>query len=159
MNESVMTAVRAIIKVNGVAIGIFRSIRTTENIQRGDVRGVGNFTSQELPALGVTCTFNADMYMIDLRNSTIPGLDPRNVSSIETYANSLLFGGRPVDLYIYKKEAVVQQGQAIVDEVTEGEFAVIRDLHLESSGFDITEGQITGRNMSGRYLTPIILPA
>jgi len=159
MDDRVMTAVKAIIKVNGVAIGIFRSIRTNENIQRGDVRGLGNMTSQELPALGITCTFNADMYMINLRRSTIEGLDPRNVNSVEAYANSLLLGQRPVDLYIYKKDANVTGGQLIVENFDEADFAIIRDLHLESSGWDITEGQISGRNMSGRYLNPVILPA
>jgi len=153
-----MTAVKAIIKVDGIAIGQMRSIRATENIQRGDVRGLGNMFSQELPALGVTCTFNCDFYCIDLTRTGIPGLDPKNVQSLESYANSLMLGKKPIDVYIYKKDANVTTGQLIVDETEEKDFAVIRDLFLESSSFDITEGQISGRNQSGRYLTPIMLP-
>lgn len=158
MEDKVMTAVKAIIKVDGVAIGQMKSIRATENIQRGDVRGLGNMISQELPALGITCTFNCDFYCINLKRSGIPGLDPKSANSIEVYANSLMLGRKPVDVYIYKKDANVTSGQLIVEEIEEEDFAIIRDLHLESSSFDITEGQISGRNQSGRYLSPILLP-
>jgi hypothetical protein len=39
----------------------------------------------------------------------------------------------------------------------EGEtVAVIRDFYPDSQAFDVTEGQISGTNITGRYLTPVV---
>jgi hypothetical protein len=156
--ESYMTAVKAIMKVYGKAVGEMKSLRCTENTQLGEIKGIGNYTVKEFEALGVSCSWNCEFYMIDLNRSGIPGLDERNVQSVEEYANNMMLGIVPIDLYIYKKDAVVTNGSLIVKEAKEKEFAIIRDIRLESSSFNVDEGQISGRSQSGRYRDPIIFP-
>ena len=155
---NVMTAPRAIVKVNGQTIGLIRNIRVTETVQLGDVQGLGSLTTVELPALSIKCNCQIDFFFVNLQKSTIPGLDVRDVQTVNDYVNTLLFGDAPVDIYIYKKESAVPPGTRIVTEVTDDDFVVIRDLHLESTSFDISEGQVSGRNISARYLNPIISP-
>jgi len=151
-----MTAPRAIIKKNGKAIGYIRNFRTTENISRGRVVGLGRLTPRELPALGWTGTWSCDFYLIDLKKSGIPDLDPRQVNSVEQYSDSLKLSGDIVDIYVYKEEAITT-GVLITDK-QESSFAVIRNVHLNASNWDITENNISAKNQSGEYTDPIILP-
>lgn len=151
-----MTAPRAIIKSNGKAIGFIRNFRTTESINRGRVVGLGRLTPRELPALGWTGTWSCDFYLIDLKRSGIPNLEPRQVNSVEAYSDSLKLSDLVVDIYVYKEEAV-STGVLIVDK-EETSFAVVRNVHLNQSNWDITEGNISAKQQSGEYTDPIILP-
>lgn len=158
MEERVLTAATAIIKKDGVAIGQMRNIRCTENIRRAEVQGIGNLGMVELPATAISCSFTCGFYAIDMKRGGIPGLEARNVQSPKEYYNNIALGSSPVDLYIYKKTAKVSGGSLIVKDYEEKEFAIIRGLVLESTSFNISEGQISGHDQSGRYLDPIISP-
>ncbi len=76
--QKTMTAPRATIKVNGQAVGLIRNLRVTETIQRGSVMGLGRLTKKEMPALSITCTWSCDQYLIDLKDTGIPGLNNRD---------------------------------------------------------------------------------
>lgn len=155
--QRTMTSPKAIIKVDGKPIGYIRNLRTTETIQRGSVQGLGRLTKRELPALAITCTWNCDFYLIDLNTSGIPKLDNRNVQTVDQYKNTKILLERPVDIYVYKKDnPTVENG--VVTAYSESVFAIVRNVYLNSSGWDITENQISARNQSGEYTDPIILP-
>ena len=60
-----------------------------------------------------------------------------------------------VDIYVMKKGAkVITNG--IVTEATEENLFVIKNAFLTSNSFDIQEGQISGSDLSGEYLEPIL---
>lgn len=153
---NVMTAPRAVIKRNGKAVGYIRNIRCTETMTRGSVKGVGRLTKRELPALGITCNWSCDQYLINLRDSGIPDVNNRATGTLNKYIDTLTLAEQPVDIYILKKEAVTIVN-GVVTQSKEGEFAVLRDVYLNSSSWDITEDQISAHNQSGEYLEPIIL--
>lgn len=103
--QEVLTAPRAIIKVNGRAVGHIRGFTATENINRVNIMGLGRLTDIEKPAVAVRCTWNAEFYTIDWADLTnLPGLDQRNVQSQQQYQNTLTLAEIPIDIYIYKKD-------------------------------------------------------
>ena len=158
LEQKTMTAPRAIIKVDGKAIGYMRNIRITETINRGMVMGLGRLTKRELPALSINCTWNCDFYLIDLTKTGVPGVNKRQVQSAEQYKDTLVLLEKPVDVYIYKKEMEAEDGQGVVISTKEAEFAVLRNVHINTESFDVTENQISSQNQSGEYTEPIIFP-
>ena len=154
--QKTMTAPRAIIKVNGQAIGYMKNIKLTETINRGSVMGIGRLVKRELPALSITCTWNCDFYLIDMSRTGVPGLNKRKVQSVEQYQDTLMLFETPVDIYIYKKEMAGVDANGIVTSTEEADFAILRDVYLNSESVDISENQISGQNQSGEYLDPII---
>lgn len=154
-----MTAPRAIIKSRGRAIGEMRNLRVTETVQRGSVRGLGTLFESERPPLSFNGSWNCDMYMIDLKRSGIPGLDNRNVSNTKIWEQTKLLLEEPIDIYVFKKEMQTLDESGNVVAVSEGDFAVIRDVYLDTMSFDISEGAVSSYNQSGVYTQPIILPS
>jgi hypothetical protein len=155
--QKTMTSPRAIIKVGGKAIGYIRNMRITETIQRGSVKGLGRLTDREKPALSIQCTWNCDFYLIDLTKTGIPGANKRRVNSVEQYKDTLVLLERPLDIYIYKKEMTSEQDGVVVS-TSQGEFAILRNVYLNSESFDVTENQVSSQNQSGEYTEPIIFP-
>lgn len=154
--NATMTAARAVIKRNGVAIGYIRNLRVTEVKQRGSVMGLGEVTKKERPLLAITCTWSCDQYLIDLKKSGIPGLDNRDVKSVEQYKDTQILLSTPIDITIYKKDVkVITDG--VVTQSKNEVFATLRDVYLDNTSFDITENAVSGFQQSGEYTTPILL--
>lgn len=154
-----MTAARAIIKVNGKSIGYMRNLRVAENKQRGSVMGLGEVTKKERPLLSITCTWSCDFYLIDLTQLTggkIPGLDNRDVQSIEQYKDTQVLLPNIVDIYVYKKD-VQTVTNGVVTAHNENVIAVLRDVYLDNTSWDVSEGAISGSQQSGEYTQPVIL--
>ena len=154
-----LTAPLAIIKINGVAVGKIKNIRVTESYQRGDVKGLGVLIASEKPILTITCSFTTSSYFIDLRK--LGTLDNpfirRGVNqSLTDFVNTILLQDSGTDIYLYRKIAssVVKN---IVISTDEQLIGVIHNAFIDSQNFDITEGQISGSDMSGTYLEPIML--
>ena len=157
LEQKTMTAPRAIIYANGIAIGYMKGIRITETINRASVQGIGRLSKREMPALGITCTWNCDFYMIDLNRTGVTGLNKRNVQSVVQYEDTLTLFEQAMDIHIYKKE-MGSEVNGVVTAVTEGDFAILKDVYISSESFDISENQISGQNQSGEYMDPIIFP-
>lgn len=157
--QKTMTAARAIIKssTSKNAIGYMRNIRITETISRGSVKGIGRLTDREKPAMSIQCTWNADFSLIDLSRTGIPGANKRNVPSVELYKDTLVLLEMPLDIYIYKKEMDSTDGNVVLS-TKEGDFAILRNVYINSESFDITENQVSSQNQSGEYTEPIIFP-
>ncbi len=154
--QKTMTAPRAIIKVDGKAVGLVRNLRTTETIQRGSVMGLGRLTKKEMPALSITCTWSCDQYLINLKDTGIPGLNNREINSPEVYKDTLTLAEIPVDIVVAKREATVTEN-GVVTAAIDGDFATLQDVYLNSSSWDVTENQISAHNQSGEYLEPILI--
>lgn len=154
-NNKVITAALAIIKVNGEAIGKMRGIRVNENIQRGRIQGLGEFTPQELPALSWSGTVNCDFFNIDFNISSIPGAVVRNAQSLQQWIDSILLQEDGVTIDIYKKVAASGAPGSGIIPSEEQVYASIKGLFLDTEAFDINEGQVSGRNQSFAYMYPI----
>lgn len=155
-SNKVFTAPLAIIKVAGVSIGKIRSLNFTENVQRGEVQGLGKLNLEEAPATSIRCQFTADSYLIDSKKfGTIQDpFWPTEATSNEEFANSILLGEVGVDLYVYSKIPKTTNGK-IVTDIDEFLIGVASECFLNSKTMQIQEGQIGGKNISGIYLNPI----
>lgn len=154
--ERVITAPRAVIKINGYASGFMRNVRCTENIQRGEVKGISNLTLQEVPPVGYTCQLTADFFFISLRRPEVQAMVNR-AGSLKQFIDTLILGETPCQIHLYKKVKLTEENSVVTEVDNEGEtIGVIKDFYPDSQSFDITEGQVSGTNITGRYLTPIV---
>lgn len=159
--EKTFTAPLAAIEIAGVRVGLIKTLTFTENVQRQEVIGLGSITVQEVPPTVIRCTFTADSYLINLRKfGTIKDpFWPVDAADSKTLVNTILLGEKPVSIHVYRKTAgTPDPATGLVTE--EGNFeriAVAGDCYLDSKTWNISEQQIGGKNISGRYLTPIFL--
>lgn len=160
MATKVMTAPLAVIKVDGVAIGKMKNIRVTENIRRGNVRGIGELITTEVPALEWSGTLNAGFYTITFNNQDklIKSSLLRNVHTQQDFVNTviLLEQGITIDIMKKVKDFTDPTTGIIVPKLEV--FASIRGAFATKEGFDISEGQISGRDVDFEYINPILFP-
>lgn len=157
MEGQVLTAPLAIIKIKGTVVGKIKNLRIQEQYQRGNVMGIGALISSEKPILGIQCSFSASFYVVSIKKlGTIDNpFVIRGVSTTEQFVNTVLMQDNGVDIYVMKKGAkVITNG--IVTEATEENLFVIKNAFLTSNSFDLNEGQISGSDLSGEYLEPIL---
>lgn len=159
------TAPLAIIRAgdSGSAIGKIRNLRFQEQIQRANVQGLGVVTLQEVPATLINCNFSASTYAINLMKfGTIKDpFWPVEAANAEQLLNAILLGEQPVQLHVYRRKPARVPANFTVEEllqnneVAEDTIAIISDCYLTSREFEISEGQVAGKSISGVYLTPI----
>lgn len=148
---------------NGTAIGKIRNLSFQENIQRANVQGLGALTLSEVPATLITCNFNASTYAINMKKfgSIKDPFWPTDATGLTQLINSILMGETGVQLHIYRRvPARIPQNftaeQLLKDsEVGEETIAIIQDCFLTTKSFEISEGQVAGKTISGVYLTPV----
>ena len=158
--EKTFTAPLASIEINGIKVGLIKDISATENIQRGEVQGLGSLNLQEVPALSIRCTFTASTYMIKLSKfGTIKDpFWPVDATDPKRLISTLLLGERPVSIHIYRKTAgSTDENGIITEEGRMSRVAVIEECYLDSRTWNLSEGNVSGKNISGRYLTPTSL--
>lgn len=154
-----MTAPLAIIQINSVTVGKMKNVRVTEQIRRGRVTGLGTLTPSELPALEWSGSLTCSSYTINfnlLANVAKKGTF-RNANSLEEWANAILLQEDGLEISILRK---VKDGQidtetGLVNSKYET-FAKVAGAFATREGFDIQEGQISGRDTEFEYLTPIL---
>jgi hypothetical protein len=161
--NKVMTAPLAIIKVNGVAIGKMKNIRVSESIQRGKVTGLGQLTKDELPALSWEGTISCGFFCIDLKTSMIPGAINRAVQNVQEWADTVLLqeDGVQIDIMKKVKDPAGKKDSDFPGGVIKSKlvvFASIKQAFLNRENFDISEGQVSGRDVEMEYLEPILFP-
>lgn len=154
-----MTAPLAIIQFDSVTIGKMKNIRITESIRRGRVAGVGRLNATELPALEWQGTLSCSSYTINfnlLANHLKKGTF-RNAGGIEAWANALLLQENGLEIAILRKvkdgEIDAETGLASTKYET---FAKVTGAFVTREGFDLQEGQISGRDTDFEYLEPIL---
>lgn len=157
MSDKVMSAPLAIIKVNGIAVGKMKSIRCTESIRRIKVVGLGALVASEYAPVDWNGTLNCGFFMIDLRKSAIPNALLREMSTVQEWEDTLLLSNDGVQIDILRKVYDhTNPGGVIVPRLEV--FASIKGCFISRESFDISEGQISGRDVDFEYTTPILFP-
>ena len=158
-NQKVMTAPLAIIQINSVTVGKMKNVRITENIRRGRVAGVGQLNPSELPAVEWQGQMSCSSYTINfnlLANKLKKGTF-RNAGSLESWANAILLQEDGLEIALLRK---VKDGEIDADTglvATKYEnFAKVNGAFATREGFDLQEGQISGRDTDFEYLEPIL---
>ena len=158
-DKRVMTAPIAIIQINSVTVGKMKNVRITENIRRGRVAGVGQLNPSELPALEWQGQMSCSSYTINfnlLANKLKKGTF-RNAGSLESWANAILLQEDGLEIALLRK---VKDGEIDADTglvATKYEnFAKVNGAFATREGFDLQEGQISGRDTDFEYLEPIL---
>lgn len=157
MATQTFTAPKAYITIEGQPAGFIRNISFTENIQRQDIRGLGNLYAQEVPAVSASNTFSVDMFFLDFERPVMKKLLNR-YGGVEALKNTMSLGDLPVSINVYKKEIRnMDSNTKLVTEVDAAgkEIAILRDCFLDSQNWTLAEGGIASTTASGRYLTPV----
>ena len=154
-----MTAPLAIIQINSVTVGKMKNVRLTENVRRGRVGGIGRMTPTELPALEWQGTLSCSAYTINfnlLLNKLKKGFY-RNAGSLEAWANALLLEENGLEISILRKvkDGEIDPDTGMVNTKYET-FAKVTGAFATREGFDIQEGQISGRDGDFEYLEPVL---
>ena len=154
-----MTAPLAIIQINSVTVGKMKNVRLTENVRRGRVSGIGRMTPTELPALEWQGTISCSAYTINfnlLLNKSKKGFY-RNAGSLEAWANALLLEENGLEISILRKvkDGEIDPDTGMVNTKYET-FAKVTGAFATREGFDIQEGQISGRDGDFEYLEPVL---
>lgn len=165
--DNVVTGALALIKSGGRVIGKMKSIRYSENIRRLRVGGIGTILPQEQPPVEWDGTLSCDFMNIDLKQSSIPGALNREFDNARS---QVLEGGtsfednllleccrEPVQVDIFKKVCDVVDENGNVKPKLQP-IAIITSLLIDTDGFDITEGAISGRQQSFKCNNPLIQP-
>lgn len=156
-NDRVMSSPLAIIKVNGIAVGKMKSIRCTETIRRQKVVGIGTLIASEYAALDYNCTLNCGFFTIDLRKEVFTGALNRRVQSVQEFEDTIMLSNDGIQIDILRKVAdTVTASGAIIPKLEV--FASIKGAFINRESFDISEGQISGRDCDFDYTTPILFP-
>ena len=158
-DKRVMTAPLAIIQINSVTVGKMKNVRITENIRRGRVAGVGQLNPSELPALEWQGQMSCSSYTINfnlLANKLKKGTF-RNAGSLESWANAILLqeDGLEIALLRKVKDGEIDPDTGLVATKYEN-FAKVNGAFATREGFDLQEGQISGRDTDFEYLEPIL---
>lgn len=156
--EGVLTGALALIKVNGTVVGRMRNIRATETIQRGTVKGIGTILTIEAPPIDWAGSLTCDFYEIDFTNTGIDKAILRNVQTNQEFEDNLLLNSDGVQIDVFKKIQDVIDPNTGKRKATTKPYAIIKRCFIESDGFDISEGAISGHNQGFKFLDPIIRP-
>lgn len=157
MATKTLTAPLAVIKVNNVVIGKMKNIRVTENIRRGRVSGIGQLTPDELPALEWSGTLNCGFYVVNFKDRVVGNSLIRNVSTVEQFVDTVLLQENGVQVDVMRKVKDTMSTDGVIQSKLEA-FASVKGCFLTREGFDISEGQISGRDADFEYTTPILFP-
>ena len=158
-NTRVMTAPLAIIKINSVTVGKMKNVRITETIRRGRVTGVGRLNPEELPALAWSGSLSCSSYTLNfnlLANVSKLGTF-RNAATVEEWANAILLQEAGLEISILRKvkDGEIDTETGLVKTKYET-FAKVNAAFATREGFDVQEGQISGRDTDFEYLEPIL---
>lgn len=157
MATKVLTSPLAIIKVNGVPVGKMKNIRVTEQMRRGRVSGLGALTPSELPSLEWSGTLSCGFYTINFDTSNLPKAIVRKVNNIDEFVDTVLLqeDGVQVDILRKVNDGLPDPITGIIKSKLEV-FASVKGCFITREGFDISEGQISGKDADFDYTTPII---
>lgn len=156
--DKVFTGALGIIRVHGTPVGRMRNIRWTENMGRGDVRGIGTILTSEAPVLSWAGTVSCDFYEVDFTTTGVPGAIRRDVQTNQQFEDQLLLDYDGVQLDIFKKEEdLIDSDGLIIPKAVP--YATLGSVLIESDGADLSEGAISGHSQQFRYLFPIKRPS
>lgn len=164
-------------------IGFLQELTFSENIDREQIRTLGNLTPIAAPPTSWSGTGSANGICLSFRESIIPGSIARNVKDIEDYTDRLKFDNVGFELHVYKKIPNLGNNQIDFYEAGYGfsgvdfdtvnnsldpqpvhnklttsgaPFAIIKSCFITSSSAAIAEGRSTRGTVDFIFLDPII---
>lgn len=157
MATQTFTAPKAYITIEGQVAGFVRNISFTENIQRQDIRGLGNLYSQEAPAVSANNTFSLDMFFLDFEKPVMKKLLNR-YGGVSGLKDTLSLGDLPISINVYSKQIKTQDPNTKLVTAVDAagkEIAILRDCYVDSQSWTLAEGGIASTTAGGRYLSPV----
>ena len=155
MQDRVYTAALALIKVNGRFVLKTQNIRVTEQFQRGEIQGIGNVATQELPILKWMGTATATVHLIRYVGDAFGAVNG-NVSNYDTYFDILRLAERGVTIDLFKRVSDAIDPATQIPTVRIEPFISIRRAFIESKGLALNEGQSATNDFSFKFLDPIL---
>lgn len=165
-NNQTMHGAIAIVKVDGKAIGKMRNISWSEDFQRQPVKGLGTIFSSEEPVTGFAGQLSCDLMEIDFENGGVPGAINRKFSNVksqvltggQSFEDQLVLDYNGIQIDIFKKiEDIIDPTTGnVVPKLTP--FAVITRALIQTDRFEVSEGSISVRSQSFKYLDAVIYP-
>ncbi len=155
--SSVFSAPKAYITIESKAAGYIRNISFTENIQRQDIRGLGDLYPVEVPAVSANNSFNLDQFFLDFETPVMKKLLNR-YGGADALINTLSLGDLPFSINIYKREISSQDSSTnlVTSTVSAGEeMVILRDCYIDSQNWTLAADGIASTTVQGRYLTPV----
>lgn len=159
----VFTGALGIIKVNGIIVGKAKNIRASESFRRVEVVGIGTIFASEAPVVGFNGTLSASFMEVNFNKSGLPGAIKRKFSVIASqvaigeasFEDQILLDTNGITMDIFKKvEDYIDPATGNIRPKLEN-YVTVRNLLIESDGFDLSEGGIAGHDQTFKYLTPI----
>ncbi len=150
-----MTGALGIIKVKGVAIGKCKNLRFNENIQRGRVSGIGQFTATEAPAMSHSGTVSLEYYSIDFSSDGISDAIQRTGTSIQGLIDDLLLQEVGFDIVVFKKVTDFIDATTGLKKAKEQVYCTLEQCYLERQGANVSEGAVSGTNQEFAFLNLI----
>lgn len=166
--DQALTGAIAIIKVNGVAVGLMRNVRVNESMRRVPIRGLGSILPKEAPVTEWAGTLSCSFWEIDYKKTGIPNAIRRDVglgnaasqiaSGINTtnFEDQLVLDSDGVQVDLFKKVTDVIDPNTGLITPKAVPYAIIGRVLIESDNISIDEGSIAGRDQSFSFLDPVI---
>lgn len=168
---AVFTGALAIIKVNGVAVGLMRNVRVNESMRRVPVRGLGSILPKEAPVVEWAGSISCSFFEVDYKSSGIPNAVRRDVGvgnsasqiaggiNNANFEDQLVLDPDGVQLDIYKKATDIIDPNTKLINPKATPYAVVGRCLIESDNVNIDEGNVSGRDQSFLFLDPVIYNA
>lgn len=167
-------------------VGFLQELTFSENIDREQIRTLGNITPIAAPATSWSGSGSANGICLSFRESIIPGSIARNVEDNEDFANRLKFDNVGFELHVYKKVPMqgtnminyyqpdkgfsgvdfdtinftAKETQPVHTQLTAigAPFAIIKSCFITSSSASIVEGRSAKGTVDFIFIEPIIFP-
>jgi polygalacturonase len=163
MADKAFQGALGILKVNGIIIGKAKNVRATETFGRIEVMGIGTIIPSEKPVTRWSGSLSASFIEFVFNKTGIPGAVKRIFDNVASQAlagnpsfeDQVVLDNDGVTLDIFKKV------EDFIDPVTKIirpkviPYVTVRNLLIESDGFDLSEGALAGHDQQFAYLTPI----
>lgn len=162
----VFTGALGIIKVNGIIVAKAKNVSATENFRRVEAVGIGTIFASEAPVVAFAGSVNCSFIEVSFRKTGLPGAVKRtfdNVFSQVLNGNSsmedqLVLDGDGITMDIFRKvEDFIDPTTGLIRPKLDV-YVTVRNMLIETDGFDITEQGLAGHNQTFKYLTPITFP-
>ena len=142
-----------------------KNVRVQENMRRIEVKGLGNIFAQEAPVVDWAGTLSCSSFAIYLKVDGVPNAVKRNFTNIVSQAltgqssleDQLLLDPLGVQIDIYKKVSDVIDPVTKIIKPKAVPFCIVYNCLIESESFDVTEGEVSGKDQSFKYLKPYTL--
>lgn len=156
----VLTAPLAVIRIGGVPVGKMQNISITENFNRVPVRGIGNLTPDEVPAVTWDGTMSCGQYTLDFTkalnvvNNGKGGIQ-RVVTTLDEFVDTVLLQEQGLTIDLMRKVTVSQDATTGIIQSDLEIFMSVKGCFQTTDGISVSEGQISQRNANFMYLNPV----